>query len=296
MVAPATRSRITIGDTQITFVPDGGAWLNPRVLFPASEPDGWDAYHAFLAPDGRFPVSIGSFLIQAAGRTILVDLGLGAVDFAVPDIASFRGGQLLHNLEAEGLTPRQVDTVFFTHLHHDHVGWTSNIAPAPNADPGQTVTGLTFPEARHVVAEAEWAHWRGTDELVGPSPTAVQAPLADRLEFVADGEELAPGVRVMATPGHTPGHSSLVVTDPSGVGDERLVVLGDVMHCQVQIEQSRWSFLFDVDAEQSLRTREQLLKELEDRRTILAGGHFAGEVFGRVLPASARRTWKSRRG
>jgi hypothetical protein len=273
VVAPATRSRITIGDTRVTFVPDGGAWLDPRVVFPASEPDGWAAYQEFLAPDGRFPVSIGTFLIQAAGRTILVDLGLGAVDFEVPGIASFRGGQLLGNLAAERVTPGQVDTV----------------------EPGQAVTGLTFPDARHVVAEAEWAHWRGTDELVGPAPAAVQAPLADRLEFVADGAEIAPGVRVLATPGHTPGHSSLLVTDPSGVSDERLVVLGDVMHCQVQVEQSRWSFLFDVDAEQGLRTREQLLKELEDPHTVLAGGHFAGEVFGRVLPASARRTWKSRR-
>lgn len=80
-----------------------------------------------------------------------------------------------------------------------------------------------------------------------------------------------------------------------GAADERLIVLGDVMHCQVQVEQRAWSFLFDVDAAQGTRTREQLLKELEDPRTILAGGHFAGEVFGRVLPATARRTWKSRR-
>ncbi|HEY0812564.1 MAG TPA: MBL fold metallo-hydrolase [Pseudonocardia sp.] len=279
----------------MTFVPDGGAWLDPRVLFPASGPDGWDAHFTYLAPDGRFPVSIGSFLIQAPGRTILVDLGLGAVDFSVPDLASFRGGQLLESLGAEGLTPSQVDTVFFTHLHHDHVGWTSNVAPAPGVEPGGRVSGLTFDGARHVVAEAEWEYWRGTDELIGPSPTAVQEPLAARLEFAGDGEELAPGVRLLATPGHTPGHSSLVVTDPTGVSDERLVILGDVMHCQVQVEQSAWSFRFDVDGAQGVRTREQLLKELEDPHTILAGGHFAGEVFGRVLPATLRRSWKARR-
>jgi hypothetical protein len=116
--------------------------------------------------------------------------------------------------------------------------WSARTATAP----GQTVTGLTFPDARHLVSGAEWRHWDGTNELVGPDPTAVQAPLADQLRFVDDGEEIAPGVQVRATPGHTPGHLSLVVTDPAGRTDERVVILGDVMHCQVQVVESEWSF------------------------------------------------------
>lgn len=101
-------------------------------MFPASAPDGWAAHAEFLGAEGRFPVSIGSFLVRTADRAILVDLGLGAVDFAVPELATFRGGRLLDSLAAEGLTPDEIDTVFFTHLHHDHVGWTSNVAlPRP---------------------------------------------------------------------------------------------------------------------------------------------------------------------
>lgn len=159
--------------------------------------------------------------------------------------------------------------------------------------PDRVVTGLTFPEARHLVAEAEWHYWHGRDEILGPSPTAVQQPLADRVASVADQEEIAPGIRVLATPGHTSGHSSLIVTDPRGRASQRLIIIGDVMHCQVQIEHSDWAFLFDVDAEQGIRTREQLLKELEDPETLLAAGHFAGHVFGRVLPPTLRRTWKT---
>jgi glyoxylase-like metal-dependent hydrolase (beta-lactamase superfamily II) len=123
----------------------------------------------------------------------------------------------------------------------------------------------------------------------------VQAPLAERLAFVADRDEIAPGVQVLATPGHTPGHSSLRITDPSGRTDRRVVVLGDVMHCQVQVTESSWSFLFDHDADQAVRTREQLLEELEDPGTVVAGGHFAGHVFGRVLPPVSRRAWASGR-
>lgn len=261
------------------------------MFFPDSVPGGWATHDALLDERGWFPVSIGSFLIRAADRVVLVDLGLGAVDFVLPDVAEFRGGGLPAALAAEGLSPGDVDTVVYTHLHHDHVGWTTDVAPAPNAPTGRAVTGLTFPSARHLVSEAEWAHWRGTAELVGPDPVAVQAPLSGVIRFAGDGDVVAPGVRLLATPGHTPGHTSLEVTDPGGDDPRRVIILGDVMHCQVQVTESRWSFAFDVDPDQGVATREQLLKELEDDRTILAGGHFAGQVFGRVLAPALLRAW-----
>jgi glyoxylase-like metal-dependent hydrolase (beta-lactamase superfamily II) len=295
MVHPAERAQVQVGDTTVTFLPDGHGQLDPAVLFPSSQPDGWAVHAAYLDRDGRFPVSIGSFLIRTPQRAVLVDLGLGAVDFAVPDVATFNGGRLLESLAAEGLRAQDIDTVFFTHLHHDHVGWTSNVAPAPNAPAGQVVDGLTFSSARHVVSATEWQHWKGTDELIGPDPAAVQSPLAEAITFVADGEEIAPGVRVLATPGHTPGHSSLEITDPTRQDGHKVIILGDVMHCQVQVTEPEWSFLFDHDAEQATQTRELLLRQLEDPATILAGGHFAGHVFGRVLPPTARRVWASGR-
>lgn len=265
--------------------------MDSAFIFPASAPHGWAPHAHLLDADGRFPVSIGSFLIRTAGRVLLVDLGLGTVDFEVPGIASFKGGRLLESLAAEGLKPADVDTVFFTHLHHDHVGWTSDVAPAPDFPEGGQVGGLTFSHARYLVSEAEWEYWTGNGAFPGPDARAVQAPLAEGVQFVGDGAEIAPGVRVLATPGHTPGHLSLVVTDPAGADRRRLVILGDVMHCQVQVTESHWSFVFDVDGEQATRTRGQLLKELEDPDTLLAGGHFADHVFGRVLPPALRRAW-----
>ncbi|RSN33022.1 MBL fold metallo-hydrolase [Amycolatopsis sp. WAC 04169] len=290
MSRPAARSQIRVGRTTVTYLPDGHAWLNPGVFLPSSVPSGWAAHDAFLDERGWFPVSIGSFLIRTDDRAILVDLGLGAADFSLPGAAEFHGGGLLDALAAEGLSPEDVDTVIYTHLHHDHVGWTTNVPPAPDGQRGP-VTGLTFPAARHLVSEAEWAHWSGTNDPVGPDPLAVQEPLAEVIGFFGDGDVVAPGVRILATPGHTPGHSSLVVTDPDGEDPRRVVVLGDVMHCQVQITESHWTFAFDVDPAEGVATREQLLKEIEDDWTILAGGHFAGQVFGRVLPPALRRIW-----
>jgi glyoxylase-like metal-dependent hydrolase (beta-lactamase superfamily II) len=293
MARPAARTQIAIGDSTVTYLPDGYGWLNPAVFFPASAPDGWATHAEFLDERGWIPVSVGSFLIRTAGRVILVDLGLGEVDFAIPDVASFHGGDLLDALAAEGLSAADVDTVLYTHLHHDHVGWTSNVAPAPNAPSGQHVTGLTFANARHLASEAEWSYWSGTAELVGPDPAAVQQPLSKAITFVADGDDIAPGVRVLATPGHTPGHISLEINDPAQEDARRLIILGDVMHCQVQVTESHWSFAFDVDPDRGVATREQLLKELEIDNTIQAGGHFSGNVFGHVLPPVARRAWAS---
>jgi glyoxylase-like metal-dependent hydrolase (beta-lactamase superfamily II) len=290
MARPAPGASISVGATTVTYLPDGEGRARPEAFFPGSD---WAAYTAYLDEEGRFPVSIGSFLIRAADRVVLVDLGIGAARFGVPGAADFSGGGLLDSLAAEGLAPADVDTVVFTHLHHDHVGWVTDLAPAPGVPDGAVPGGLTFPAARHLVAEAEWRHWTAAPGFPGPDETAVLGPLADAIGFVADGDRIAPGVTVLATPGHTPGHLSLVVTDPERPEAGRVVVLGDVMHCQVQVAESEWGFVFDDAPAEAAATREALLTDLEDERTLLAGGHFAGHVFGRVLPPVARRSWSS---
>ena len=288
MLNPAPRSQVSVGTTTVTYLPDGEVHLDPAVLFPASAPDGWSVYAPYLDADGRLPISVGSFLIRTEAHRILVDLGLGAVDFEVPNLASFAGGKLLDSLADEGLQPTDIDTVVYTHLHHDHVGWTSNVAPAPNAR-GGPVDGLTFANSRHLVDRAEWDHWNGTAELTGPDPDAVQKPLSSVIEFLNRDQEIVPGVRVVPTPGHTPGHTSLLVTDPAS--DQRLLILGDVMHTQAQVSETHWNFLFDVDAGKGTQTRVALLERYHDDRTLIAGGHFAGAVFGRFLPPTRHHRW-----
>src|ERR1700744_2057986 len=115
MLNPAPRSQVTLGATTVTYLPDGEAHLDPAVLFPASAPDGWAVYAPYLDADGRLPVSIGSFLIQAGPHRVLFDLGLGRVDFEVQGLASFTGGALLESLAGEGLGPGDIDTVVFSH-------------------------------------------------------------------------------------------------------------------------------------------------------------------------------------
>jgi len=277
MVQPAPQSSINVGDIRVTYLPDGEGHVVGTGAFPASSHEAWQAHSQWLDEDGRFLTMFGGFLIETADRKILVDLGFGDHTFEAPDFARFVGGQYLDSLKQTGVSPAEIDTVVYTHMHIDHTGWTS------------TGDGLTFSNARHVAGEGEWAHWEQPDETgVGPNPEACLGPLASRIEHVGDGDVIAPGVNVMATPGHTPGHLSLVISS----GADRAIILGDVVNCPVQIPEAEWSVLFDVDPALARRTRDHVLAELEGSATIVADGHFAESVFGRVVPGDGKRLWQ----
>lgn len=280
MVEPAQQQRITVGKASITYLPDGHGRYDPVPMFPASTAAAWQLHREWLDADGRLPLSFGALLVEIDGRRILVDAGYGDKVVDVPGVATRVGGRLLTSLEAAGLTPADVDIVVYTHLHHDHVGWTSI--------PAEEGRALTFARARHLVRRSEWDHWQGTDNVPGPSLTDVQQPLEDRVEFLEDGQTVVPGVTLVGTPGHTPGHASVIVSS----GRERAIILGDVVHCPVQLEEADWACLADVDPGLGRLTRERLWQELADPSTITAGGHFAQFTFGRVVQAEGRLAWQ----
>ncbi|MFD4508471.1 MBL fold metallo-hydrolase [Streptomyces sp. NPDC058457] len=285
MPQPAKRSRITVGDTTITYLPDGFGAHNPDTLFPGVD---WTTRPGHLE-DGQLVLTFGSFLIQAGDRRILVDLATGKIDVDVPGIARLEGGELLRNLAAEGLSAADIDTVVYTHLHLDHVGWTSDVAPLPGAPAAAAPTGLTFAGARHLMSEAEWQYWTTREaELGGPDPEAVLKPLQGVVEFVGGGDLLAPGVTVEATPGHTPGHLAVVVRDPSGRGTEEVWIVGDVLHSPAQVADPDLAFASDVAPDQAREVRDRLLGRPD---TVIAAGHFMDDVFGRVTRAGATRVW-----
>ncbi|WP_217574216.1 MBL fold metallo-hydrolase, partial [Streptomyces sp. GbtcB7] len=226
MPQPAIRSRITIGGTTITYLPDGFGAHNPDVPFPGVD---WTTRPGFLE-DGQLILSFGSFLICAGNQRILVDLAVGTIDVDVPGVAQLKGGSLLRNLAEEGLSADDIDTVVFTHLHLDHVGWTSDVAPLPNGSPTGSPTDLTFARARHLMSQDEWQYWStSAAALGGPDAEAVLKPLDGVVEFVKSGDTIAPGVTVEATPGHTPGHLAIVVRDPSGTRTESAYIVGDIL-------------------------------------------------------------------
>lgn len=266
MPETASRHRVQIGATTVTYLPDGAVRAAPEALFPATAAQDWTSHRQLLGDDGWLSASVGSFLVRNDSGVAMVDLGLGNVNFSVPGVATYEGGKLMASLRAEGLSAAEVDLVLFTHLHRDHVGWT-----------GDGTGGLTFPNARHLVDHAEWEHWQSHTDATGPDHDTVLTPLSPIVEFF-DGHPPVPGLHTIATPGHTPGHTSVLITDPAS--ETRLLILGDAMHTTAQLTEPHWHFRSDHDPELAAVHRLGLLDRGRDGRTIIAGGHFSDQVFG----------------
>ncbi|UQS24959.1 MBL fold metallo-hydrolase [Amycolatopsis thermalba] len=280
-----TPSRVrtaVLGGVRLSYVADGWIQLNPRVWFADSGPDFWDRHREYLDDEGFLRVGAGGLLVERDGRALLIDTGFGprevAADPAQPRTGAACGGRLLDSLAALGRAPADVDTVAITHMHRDHIGWVA--APAPD-------TGVPpFAHARAVLTKAEWDH--GCSRREAPFPETVVA-LEPRLDLADDGDEVFPGVRLLATPGHTPGHAAYEIT----AGEETVIAFGDLFHSPLQIGHPEWSPPVDVDPETTARHRRALVDRLATPGTYGFGIHFADVAFGRVRQdEGGRRAWQ----
>ncbi|HLZ56285.1 MAG TPA: MBL fold metallo-hydrolase [Ktedonosporobacter sp.] len=269
MVKAAIYSSITPGNVRITYLPDGYILFNPTAVFPTTTATDWQFYRNYLDDNGQLVGSLGAYLLQTPEHTILIDTGLGPRTYESSRFKCY-AGQLLSNLERAGLDPADIDIVFFTHMHSDHVNG------AVREVNGELV--LTFPDARYLVRSAEWHRFDNQPESRASVADALNL-LEHRIEFAEEGEPIVPGVRVLATPGHTAGHASLLVT----AGEERVIILGDIFHSAVQIEHPEWTNSLDSgDPEQAKVTRRQMLQELAQPSTTGVATHVANSVFMKV--------------
>lgn len=263
---PAGIRSVRLGDTTVTYLPDGVVELVPSRWLPDTTEQVWAEHPEYLDGSGNLVASIGGLLVERDGRALLIDAGLGPQRFAAePDspVGAGYGGALLDNLALVGRAPEQIETVAITHLHPDHIGWAWH--PAPGSDKP------AFSSADYVVAEPEWST-RGelADEIVDA--------LAPRARTVTDGQEIWPGVTAMFTPGHTVGHTAYVITS----GDQRLIAVGDALHCSIQVDHPEWSAAVDHDMALSATFRQRVVTELRRPNTLGYAVHFADAVFGRV--------------
>ena len=273
---PVGVSALEIGDIRLTMIPDGYHRCDPTTTLVGSTAEHWDAHRHLLDDHGRLVMTMGAILAELpGGQRVLIDLGFGPRTVILAELAmEFWGGRLVSSLAQVGLRPADIDTVLYSHLHVDHVGWTTD----GDRD------GLTFDRARHVMSRSEWDHWSTRAGTGGPTERDLAA-LADRVELVDGESNVVPGITLVPTPGHTPGHCSFLVSS----GTQRAVVLGDAIHCPLQISHPEWAFVADDNPEAAKRARERLLRELDEAGTLVVGPHFPDAVFGRVLAGTVAR-------
>lgn len=257
-----------VGDLRIDPVIDGTGRFVPTKSFRGTTDEQWALHRDLLDDDGLLEFSMGGFLIRSENRTVLIDLGLGRKQFL-----GIEGGGFLSELDRLGVAPGDVTDVVFTHLHFDHVGWAADDAGRPR-----------FPRADYRCSSADWDYFmvdrRGVEaELL--------AGAADRFTTWESSTTILPGIDALAAPGHTPGSTVIVAS----AGAERALLLGDVVHCPVELVDDEWGALFDVDPALASRTRTALNRELEGSGTLATAGHFPGLSFGRLVRADGRRRW-----
>src|SRR5262249_7567373 len=141
--------------------------------------------------------------------------------------------------------------------------------------------GLLYPNARFLIRRSEWERI-ANQALMSPEERygveeAIRL-LEPRIELIEENTLLVPEITVLATPGHVSGHASLLIS----AGEQRVILLGDVFHNNVQVEHPEWRNVFDRDHEQAVKTRLYILEELAKPATIGVASHFANDVFGRV--------------
>src|ERR1019366_5167377 len=181
-----------VGDISIEPVIDGIARMEPTAAYRGMGAPGVKGtsdedvapHRNLIADDGKLEIALGGFLVRTGDRVVLVDTGLGELERG-----SMKGGQFLIELAALGVQPEDVTDVVLTHLHFDHVGWSTRHGE------------IVFPNATYRCDARDWAHFVGPD----PGATKKLRPIEGRLETWNGAATLFAGMDTMSAPGHTPG-------------------------------------------------------------------------------------------
>ncbi|MEU5512981.1 MBL fold metallo-hydrolase [Streptomyces griseoaurantiacus] len=273
----------TVGDItvhridEIPLPPATGPWLLPDATPQVVAGQDWLRPH-FADDDGILRIDSHSFAFAVDGLRVLVDTGIGnGKERANPAWHDLRT-DFPERLTAAGFPPDSVDLVVLTHLHADHVGW--------NTRKVDDAWVPTFPEARYLTARAERAFWAAHDmeearrQMFRDSVIPVeQAGLLDLVDVPVEGVRVTPSLRLVPTPGHTPGH---VAVELNSQGETALIT-GDCIHHPVQLAHPAIGACVDIDPRQSATTRGELLASLAGTDTLLLGTHFAPPTAGRVV-------------
>jgi glyoxylase-like metal-dependent hydrolase (beta-lactamase superfamily II) len=272
-----SRYALQVGDIDVLVISDGVLPITAPTMATNADSTDLAAWleDMFLPPDVLdWPLNVA--VARSGDQTVLIDSGLGLEFPGFP-----RAGQLAMRLEAAGIAPSSVTDVVLTHLHMDHVG-------------GLLTDGLRDrlrPDLRVHLAAAEAEFWQSPDF----SRTVMPAPIPEVLRSTAsrflseydsllrpfDTEyEVAPGVLVSRTGGHTPGHSIVRLAS----GGDRLTFAGDAVF-QVGFDNPEWYNGFEHDPEEAARVRVRLLQELAATGEALVATHLPFPSLCRVAAA-----------
>jgi glyoxylase-like metal-dependent hydrolase (beta-lactamase superfamily II) len=268
--------RLMLGEFEVTALSDGTFFPDLGKILTNIAPKELDAALARSFLEDPVETSVNGFLINTGSKLVLVDTGTGTL-FG-PTL-----GKLLSNLKASGYRPEQVDEIYITHMHDDHVGGLSA--------GGKRV----FPNAMVRAAQQEADFWLSKahmDAAPQENKNSFQSAMDMLNPYVSAGKfkpfngdtELVPGIRSVAAPGHTPGHSTYVVESKG----QKLVLWGDLMHvAAVQFPDPAVTIQYDVDSVMAAMQRKKVFADAAEKRSWVAGAHLSFPGMGHLRTAGS---------
>ena len=279
---PAGSYHFQVGTIRCTVLSDGYFSYPAPWFFPNAAPSELaSALESRRLPQDRILSPYTCLLIETGRHVVLVDTGAGA--------ALSTTGAIEARLEVAGIRPRDVDTIVLTHGHPDHIGGAVNRRGRP-----------AFPNARHLLGEAECEYWDGRQAGAGDTrlPLGVVADMVSssrrclavlrhQIEVVDRETEVVPGVRAIPAAGHTPGHLAVLVTCEG----EHLLNLGDAAVHPLHLEHPEWHNGFDQAATLSTETRRSLIERAAAEQMRLMAFHFPFPSVGKVAKCGDGWRW-----
>jgi glyoxylase-like metal-dependent hydrolase (beta-lactamase superfamily II) len=277
-----TEAKLRVGNVEIVELTDaeGTSSFSLDQLWPSVSAEQWkpfqEKFPAAFGDAEHVHFHYGGFLVRAGGKTILVDTGSGPDGLPALGIGP---GKYMDDLKSQGVRPEEVDTVFLTHAHPDHVAWNLTTGGKP-----------TFPNARYVLSQIDWDAFHTPEvQAIFPFPYVAETltPLQDLgvLDLIAGDTPLGAELTALPAPGHTPGHMALLISS----GGEKGLILGDALHNPGQITNPDWKFSFDMDQDVAVASRKALLDRVEADGMTIAQCHLPRPGFGRVVRLDGRR-------
>ena len=220
---------------------------NPRLMPRALFSDAPDSLIAALGLEEGVPSSVCAFLVKTADRNILFDAANGAPD-----------SRLIHVLDSYGVTPDQIDYIFITHLHGDHIGGLMKDDEA------------VFANAELYINQIEFDVWMAMEQ--NAAINAIAQAYGERLKTFSINEELPCGVEAVKAYGHTPGHTAYKVGNA--------IIVGDIMHgVALQKDYPQYCARFDMDYDQSVGTRKEIMDMAQENGLKVYGMHFPAPYY-----------------
>ena len=236
----------------------------------------------FVTADGHLSLSIHSLIVETPTDKLVVDTCIGDSRDRMPmEGMHMLSTNYMRDMQAEGYQPEDMDFVLCTHLHVDHVGWNTRLVDEKWVP--------TFPNAKYIMDKKDLDFWSSIDvdtdidfmqvqrqvfeDSLMPVINAGLAQPVDAPSIICDG------VRLISTPGHTPGHVSVVLESEGQTG----LITGDFIHHPIQFHDPALVSPFDVDNEMAIETRRRIFGEYADTPTLIIGTHFAGPTAGTLV-------------